>query len=395
MGVADDVSAGEDRQRSRMSSASHVHSARFSIAAALGLACGPSVDDLLEGTVAWEGEHLTYHASASIEVCEGTPAYVDGFVPFVAGELGIEAPTGLTYVWSDDPELTAAFCDLGGAKQCAKHGVAATINPALLHEVVHITASPSGLNRWPFFSEGLAVAYDPFTGDGAGGRYVQVPDEGGPLPDPRSLFTLPGEEFRQAQTSGNYITAGSFVAFLLARHGPAKYVDMVRRLGHTRSMSELREVFLDVYGVALDDEVERFIHGTECTPDAFPVRVYDCTMPAIPWEDASHWRYAGTLECESGDLVGGISPTNSARTVRARTVEIPTSGAYRLHLESDRSDVLVHLGACFGCPWEPRHVVIAAGETATIELDAGPYHLRVLGQPGEAAALSVDLTPAS
>lgn len=52
--------------------------------------CGAELD-------VWTGTHINYLSSPSLSVCQGTHQYVDDFVPFLSGELGLEAPSGLEY----------------------------------------------------------------------------------------------------------------------------------------------------------------------------------------------------------------------------------------------------------------------------------------------------------
>lgn len=150
----------------------------------------------------------------------------------------------------------------------------------------------------------------------------------------------------------------------------------------------------EVYDRELDDEVEAYIHGAPCEEDAFPVRLYDCVAPEVPWTDDARWIYAGTLSCDEGDLVGGIGPSQAPRSIRSRTIEIPESRGYKVHLESDaEGEVIVQIGACFGCPWEHRNYRVEPGTTITPALDAGRYYVRIQGDSAMTTTVQLEIEP--
>ncbi len=328
----------------------------------------------------WTGENLEYLSSPSLQVCGGTHRQLDDFVSFVASEVGIPIPSGITYTWLDD--IADANCP-EGVDGCARGTQAFSKGPVFPHEVVHTVAGPNHMNAWPFFSEGLAVAYDPWGGDFFGSRYVLVPNEGDPLPDPRLSLTLPADELF-------YPTAGSFVAFLLSRHGPAPFVAMTQRLPIARDLDVLRQIFSDTYPTELDDEADLFMVGADCSKDAFPTLVYDCTTPEVAWETTQSWAYQRTVDCSDDDVAGGYKPTQSFRSVHSVTLDVPTSGMYTFQVTSD-SDITVQLGPCFGCPWEKRAAWTGEGESRSVQLDAGPYYLRIIGWSDVPANIEVNL----
>ena len=112
--------------------------------------CGTELD-------VWNGAHVTYKNSTSLTTCRGTRTYVDTFVPFVVNELGLGTPQHVEYQWLDGADF----------------------------ELVHTVTWASGMNNHLFFTEGIAVAYDPWNGDSLGPRYLFGPDPDAPLPDPR------------------------------------------------------------------------------------------------------------------------------------------------------------------------------------------------------------------
>lgn len=349
---------------------------------ALLAACSPGLPDL-DGLSSWDGAHVSYYASPSLEPCKGTPTYVDAFVPFVAGELGIPTPTGLQYVWLDSTDLAQTDCV---NHSCQISDFAVSPDPGHLHEVVHAVTWDNSMNQWPFFTEGIAVAYDPWNGDEMGPRYLIPVVPGEPLPDPRPMMLLPSAD------SIPYGVPGSFVAFLLSRHGPERFVDFTRHLTLPRTLDNLQEMFRRAYGSELDAEVDLFMYGPPCDDDAFPVRVYDCAMPNVPWADAAQWSYSDVMDCHEGDILGGIGLDAAWHSIRSVTLDVPTSGRYVLSAVSD-NDVDVQIGACFGCPWEPRSFLVQAGEAVDVDLDAGPYYVRIRAMSDESPTVDVWLFP--
>lgn len=345
---------------------------------AILFACSPEPTPL----VTWSGEFLEFKHSSSLEICQGTHTYIDGYVPFVAAELGLDAPTGLSYSWLDSEAFSKSPCrpfDLG----CTPGNTALARSPFLLHEVVHAVAYESELSYQPFFGEGMAVALDPWQGSNMGPRYVTTIDPG-PLPDPRDWMPLDVEDL-------HYYTAGSFVMFLLARHGPGPFVEMTRKLAGSRDMAVIRGVFGAAYGIALDDEAELFMTGAPCTDESFNLGLYDCTMPEVPW-GATDWEFSGVMDCDSEDVAGGIGPDKAWRSIRSVTVEIAAPGLYQIVAQSD-GDVLVQMGRCFGCPWQDRDVGVPMGEVTRVELEAGTHYVRMRASSDESPSITVFMLP--
>ena len=141
---------------------------RFTLVAALiavltaSTGCQNELVKLLPTLQQWHRTYLTYHASRTVEACSGNPEYSDGFVPFVARELGIEAPKDLGFLWLDAPDFAGTDCPRGSEGcQIDEFGISA--RPIHLHELVHVAAERNGMDSWRFFKEGVAVAYDPWT----------------------------------------------------------------------------------------------------------------------------------------------------------------------------------------------------------------------------------------
>lgn len=109
----------------------------------------------------------------------------------------------------------------------------------LRHEMVHLVASKLGGDPGPFYQEGLAVAL------GDGGRH----NDGRPVDDvARGLLRgAPMSEliagFASTNPQEGYPIAGSFMRFLLKRHGYARVVRFFRACVKERSGDVYQEVF--------------------------------------------------------------------------------------------------------------------------------------------------------
>jgi hypothetical protein len=338
------------------------------------------VQTLLDELVAWHGEYVIYHADPSAEVCAGNPAYVNGFAQFVALELGIPAPSGIHHLWLNPEQLERLqdFCTPWG---CAFDEFAVARPPELVHEVVHVVTRGQGMNRWAFFTEGTAWTYDPWYPQSFGPRYVVSAIPGEPLSDPRPMMLL------SDPTDIHYGVAGSFVTLLLARYGPERFVEFSKQLPESRTAENLEGTFKRVYGSELAVEVDLFMAGSPCTDDMFDVVPYDCAMPEVAWVDERQWLYTNVMDCSHGDVVGGVDE-EVWPSFRSVTMDVQTSGVHQISLASD-GDVTVQIGACFGCPWEPRYHVLRPDDTIMVDLDAGPYYVRMVGESDESPTLAL------
>jgi len=82
-----------------------------------------------------------------------------------------------------------------------------------------------------------------------------------------------------------YPVAGSFVSFLLARHGPAKFLAFISRLDSSRDLDVIKQIFADIYGFDLDAESELFMtDNAPCTDAQSHPPLYDCTAARVPWD---------------------------------------------------------------------------------------------------------------
>lgn len=310
---------------------------------------------------------MIYQSSPSLQVCQGTYAWVDNFVPFVARELGLDVARVQVYRWLDSFDFEGADCPSQTAG-CTHGSQASSLKPFLLHELVHTVLATLDYPYQPFFGEGIAYALDPWTGSGLGPIYV-ASSTGQGLPDPRPWMTM-------ARNDLNYSMAGSFVMFLLARHGPTKFLEFTRELGTSRDMNVIERSFRITYGLELNREAELFMEGVPCTSQFFNPAVYDCMSPNVPWE-GDQWSLSGVMDCGSDDVVGGFGPDESWASIRSVTLDVPTSGQYYLRAESD-GEIRVRIGPCSRCPWADGGVTIySAPEPIGVELAAGTHYVRI------------------
>ena len=339
--------------------------------------CGAELD-------VWTGANVDYLSSPSLTACRGTHTYVDNFVPFLSNELGIARPARIQYQWLDEDDFDDTPCrDI--VSGCARRSTAYAKEPALLHEIVHTVSSSAGMNGHLFFTEGLAVAYDPWLGDGLGPRYTIAVRPEDPLPDPRFGIDAGTDDL-------DYALAGSFVAFLLSRHGPQKFVSLSQQLGENSDLSAISASFKDVYDLEFDTEVELFRSGVPCGDSPFAVRVYDCTAPEVAWNDAV-WTVAAGMDCSDDTVVGEDGADSTTPRIRSITFQIPATGQYTLSVEGSEGTA-VQTGPCFGCPWLPGEIGIAASGTVTAEFAAGSHYLRIRAEAGDSPMVRAVLRPA-
>ncbi|MEZ4453802.1 MAG: hypothetical protein R3B09_30380 [Nannocystaceae bacterium] len=374
------------RRRDDLALASALAAALASaLAAALASALACSVPEY----EAVDGEHLRFEHDAADRPCAGAVRSLDALVPFFADAYHRPTPPPLRYTWiaaSEGPSLPFDVADpCAGEVGCSVGSHAFAEGPFDVHELAHVVYG--GLST-PFFREGIAVALAPYhlNGDSLeilrGPRYPELPS------DPRVWMGA------RADIDVDDRTAGAFVSFLLVRHGPDKFADLFDHLGALDSMVRVRAVFRGVYGVELDDEVERFLAGVPCPDEPFPLVPYECLGPEIPWGDG-RWTLGTRLACDDDAVAGGLSAAGDLDLARRSvTLEVPADGAYELRLTGDPG-VGARLGPCFGCPWDAEDVAVDdAQRSLTVSLRAGHHYLLLLGAARPVATVGVALEAA-
>ena len=350
----------------------------FGLTFLTGSACGMELE-----LDAWQGEHVLYESSPSLQVCQGTHAWVDKFVPFVAGELGLDVGRIQHYRWLDESDYTCSPEIIG----CTSGIQASSLRPFLLHELVHTILYSLDFPYQPFFGEGIAFAFDPWYGENLGIRYLVHKKGAEKLADPRPYMTLGRQDL-------SYPLAGSFVMFLLARHDPAKFLTFLRELGTSRDMNIIEGAFRAAYGLELDDEAESFMTGVPCTEQSFGPGLYDCTSPEVPWTGDA-WSFHDVMDCASETVAGGVGPERAWSSIRSVTLEVPATGFYQFSVKSDSNRIGVMLGPCSSCPWENSDVVVPSPGSKIAELEAGTHFVRIQAPSDETLNFEFSLRPAA
>ena len=323
-----------------------------------------------------EGEFLIYEHSQLRTPCGGTARSLDELVGFLADELGVRISSDFRYSWLTRADKEAVGSDCPSDCVTGRHAV--DYYPALKHEVVHLVMKDVAWGELPFLAEGIAGAYDPLV-DGRGSPYPYPP-----ISDPRVTFAA------SHSVEVDYSAAVSFVAFLLTRHGPAKFQEFYFRLRYQREMSAIRRRFSEVYGIDLDQEVDAYMAGVSCEPGHFVVRAYECEGPVQAW-DAGMWAQRRTLDCGDVDVVGGVGDFKW-RSHRAVSVDIPAAGSYQLRFTAEPK-MEMRLGPCFGCVWDRQDVFMTPGEDQVVALEAGRHFVRVTGDSEQTPSYEVVLVP--
>lgn len=255
-----------------------------------------------------------------------------------------------------------------------------SMNPFLLHELVHAAMITLGYPYQPFFGEGLAVALDPLNGDGLGPTYGTAAVEG--LPDPRPWMTSSAEDLQ-------YGVAGAFVGFLLSRHGGARFLKFASALGDSRDMPVIEKTFKAVYGTELAEEAKLYMVGVPCTQDSLGPALYDCTAPRVAWNEGS-LAFSGVMDCASDDVAGGFSDEVGWPSIRSVSFEVPNSGNYWFHLKSD-GDTTVQIGRCPGCPWQRDIGRVEPTEEIVVKLEAGIHYARIRSRSNVSPSFTLEI----
>lgn len=328
-----------------------------------------------------QGERVLYEYSEGLHPCAGTARYVDGLVPFLERQLAVQAPALLRFSWIVARDQWEPLGVPAGAQMAAgSHAWAG--DPVNVHELTHaITGSMPAR----FFTEGVATAVDSL-GEGLAPRYPVLDAQlAEPVWDPRATMTA------THSSDVNYATAAAFVAYLLVRHGPARFHAFYRGLGGPMTMSWLRKQFRRAYGLDLDEEIAGFRRGIPpCDADIYPLSLPECSGPQVAWDSERRWAHEVSMACDDPGVVGGIGPDWAWPSFHAVTLEVPTRGYYTLGL--DNVEVTARFGPCFGCPWRADEVLLAREMSErTLLLEPGTHYLRINSRSDESPLVTVRL----
>lgn len=311
-----------------------------------------------------EGVHIRLAALADTELCAGTIAHMDRFVELLSAEFRITAPTGrerIDFFWVGREDLHAlSSCQAPG---CAFGRTIFSLAAPHDHELVHAVVSPLA-HPAPFFTEGLAQAYEGLNSDDSKSASEWRP---GHVRDGLDATTSSGV---------NYAAAGAFVAHLIAAHGIHKFLRAYTRIPRRADLDDIDTVFRDVFGVTVQDSIADYeVEGRRCGPRGYTARLAECEAPKLEWDGIRliHWR---DLACDQSDAVG---PYDGAIVQVFHTVVIPEAGEYRIAFISDdpATSHRLSLDACTHCIGP--ELTLNTGERAVVTLSPGRHALRIRG----------------
>lgn len=331
----------------------------------------PLMGACLPDLVMQHGERVRYEHEADFQPCAGNVPYLDRLIRHLEQQLQISGPDNVRYSWiTRDDYLPERFSPR--SVDWVVGGHAFSSDPASVHEVVHLV-SPG---TTPFFREGLATAYSAL-GDGL--RYTDAVDL-----DPRRTMTAKG--------SGgvDYPVAAFFVAFLVTRHGPAKFREFYGFIPQPPTMAGIRTAFRRAIGAELDDEVEVFMAGPpQCRPGDYSMVPEDCSAPLHAWRGGV-WEIEERLDCDMSTVVGGVGPSFAYMSYQQFTLDVSEAGAYEIETAGD-SNVWFDIGRCFGCLWDDPHVALEQDERLRVTLARGRHFVRALSPEGSEPAISIKI----
>ena len=322
------------------------------------------------------GVHVVVAADPGLELCAGSLTHMDEFVARMYDEFALRdaPPTGddrFRFYWLE-PE---GFHERTGcpdvAHACARGGSSFTPTAPINHELVHNVSATFG-RPLPFFTEGLAVAYE-----GLGAEDSEGPRGGG---DVRSFIGLTTSV--QLIWAGGYGTAGAFTAHLIDRHGLGAYMKMYATVGGLETIKGVDQIFRDTFGASLDATIRDFEARDDCSEAGRDAKLIECSAPALEW-DGDALTLHRSIACDQDDAVG---PFSSNAVVIFHTFTVPEFGEYVIQVIGD--DTAVSVLPCTPCAGEG--VRVEANEPPeTVTLLPGRHSLRLHGSADTRASLGL------
>jgi hypothetical protein len=328
------------------------------------------------------------HADPAIPVCERAVADADRFVEDAAAMLG-NSPRPIDYYLFDGPTQ----CGIGRATNvsCVINGTVYANVWIHFHELVHAVDDtyPPAL-----FVEGLAEA-------------LSIPSDiarRDVTPRASARVNLEATAFRAGSPQENYRVAGDFVRYLLEQFGAVRYRSFASSLLSLSDQITIRRVFEQVYGVSLDDVIERWrITDPASSTLIVPVDFVECHDPIRPVGPET-WGIDEMVPdgCVSGSTANGTPYT---QPYRRYGFEVTEPGLFEIHVAGGETgsavrscvDHAVHDHVTSADSMQFLTVPLHAGRHA-IELGEGAKAWRVgrLGKVGETCETAPTFTaPAS
>lgn len=262
--------------------------------------------------IMWEGEHLrfgTYEDTSTI--CEGTLPYMDAFVGYI-GELFDRPNAHVDYYWV--PGEVGSYCvSIAGA--CAKASEVFSDRVLHKHEVVHAARPEAYLP----LEEGIADLY----GDQDWLRH--------PVPEDVPWLLEEHEHGRYVEGNGHYKSLAHFVSHLRVVGGTQSLVELGRQTTYDGSFDSLDPVFLDLYGMLLDDVVERYIDTYPvCDQTRHAANDFECgrNVVQLPAVGEAPLERSIPLDCSQPDVLG----PRWGQIWTTLTFEVPATARYHVNI---------------------------------------------------------------
>ena len=195
--------------------------------------------------VAAETRNFVFYAREGAKVDAGKS---QRFLDETAKQLGVEINDRRAYyryAWAEEVAFALGSVAAGASGAYMANGDVHSSRPFDAHEIVHRAAYQLG-NPGPMFQEGLAVEL------GDNGRYgnAKVDDIAKSLAG-RVAFRTLADRFASLAPEVRYPLAGSFVRFLVRRHGLAKVSEFFRSCGDRPAARDAQ--FAKAFGQSLDE----------------------------------------------------------------------------------------------------------------------------------------------
>lgn len=345
--------------------------ARFLVPASLFIGCGGGD---IETEVEEASPRLIYSNSKGLTPCAGTFRYMEGYTSFLTEVTGFEerADVQLKYRWLSDRD----YDDVNFPKGYIGYSVgrrATSRDPVCLHEIGHPVVRAYGLGGGAvFFEEGFVQAYSMATAGAGKFRYNVGTDAYLEDADMHSLvFTKQGFD---------YAVAGSFVAFLITRHGVPKYLALLDRLGAGLGEAGATWVFDEIYGASLQSHFDEFLSSSRsdmCDSAAGNIAVYDCTVGPELRVDSFPAVFEWTPQCGDERSVGGVGD-GEPDLFTVHRFSLAEDGVYDLELVAPSGDARAAIGRCDTCSFAASDIVLREDSPyASESLEKGSYFIKV------------------
>jgi len=314
--------------------------------------------------IAMEGERISFSTTVGRMPCGDSLELMDRRVIELMIEL--EQPLGpaekITYYWLPG-RMDLSPCPEG--TDCSEGRVVYSRTMFHDHEIVHALLSDLG-KRQTFLYEGMAEAFGR-----AGGR-LTVERRNAKLQILKSLSGVVDP------ATISYPLAGWFAQFLIQTYGMDAVKRVYSRADHDSDTDELRRLFEDELGIALDDVLDQLV---EEAPDCYP-RNNLCVAEPVPWDDGV-WQHRFGLDCDSPGVLEIVPGALRSESL----LEIDERGRYLISVSNPSTPVEPVVIARCAC--EAEHHLIKAGGEAIVELSSGLYRV-LAGRFADDVTLGVD-----